>query len=178
MKKYISTKYIFLLFLILCIVGSILPIYAGYQCIILQDYDAFYALLDNPWITHVYFVRIVLANFNYLQVNVFSFLYRLLTQMAPFNILMVVLVSYLWAANKETYMKTRNRWVIGIITIYGFTYMAIGVYILSNFSITSGYAILSIFRVVGILLILGHGLIMIGSVTYLLQQKKRIYEHT
>lgn len=150
-----------------------IPLILAYDLIRLDNYEAFIALLDKFYIPFSYFSKVIISNLDYINFNVFKLISSLLTSLSYMNIIIIILVTYLWAASKETYMRKRNKAWRSISIIYLSAYLIIAFIIIFGFQLTSLNTIINLFFNAGIVMLISHLIIIIISVLFLIKEIKQ-----
>lgn len=176
-RKIDASKIIYPLFLLLCITTSVIPLILAYDLITLDSYESFIALLDKFYIPLSFFAKVIIQNLDYMYFNIFKVVRTLLMSLSYMNMIMLVLIAYLWAASKETYMKKRNWSWQAIIVIYVLAYFMIAFIIIFGFQLTSLNVIISLFFYSGIIMMIAHISIMIISIICLIKEITMWYHH-
>lgn len=167
------TKIIFPFFLLLCISTSLIPLILAYDLITLDNYDAFIALLDKFYIPMSYFTKVIIHNLDYINFNIFKLLASLVTSLSYMNVVVIVLLTYLWAASKETYMRKRNKAWRFISVLYLSSYLLIALILIFGFQLTSLNTIMTLFFNAGIVMFIAHIMIIMISFLFLLKEIKQ-----
>lgn len=167
MGRIDESEIIYPLFLLLCIAFCIIPLISCVDIMSIQSYEQFVGLLDKWYIDSFYFARVVLSNLDYMSFSFFKLFASLFTSLKFANIVMLLLLGYLWASKFETYMKRRNYKWQSIVGLYASGYVCIAIYILINFSITSVSDVIHLVKIAGMILALVHFLILVLSIIYL-----------
>lgn len=163
MERLDSSRIVIGIFFFLSFTTSIVPFLIGKDLMLCQNYRAFLSLLDKPYLTSSIFARVVLANLDYFQFSFLSLFASLIRVTSFMNLIMLFLSAYLVAAWQEMLMKPYRRAFLIIVGTYLLSYFLIALVLLLGFSITSFGTIITLFRCVGVILMMGHGGIMITA---------------
>lgn len=171
----INTKKVYNVFMVCCIITSVIPMLFAIDIIKLSDYESFYALLDNAYLPYTYISRVLLSNIDYMYVSIFSVLYTLLDNISIINMLMIVLSAYIFASYHET--KTKQYFkltsVIHIIYLIGMTLIAF-VFIF-GFTRSSVSQVITLFKIAGMVMFSLHlGIIILAIIALLLMNYKSV----
>lgn len=172
MKKQTFSQWLYLAFLLLCLFGSIMPMYAGYTLLTLDNYDHFFNILQNTNMSQVYFISIVLDNLNYTSIHVFSILYSMVTNLSLWNYAIIGSLLYLLAAKQESSIKGYIPNIYKIIGGYVCIYVIVLMILVFNFSITSGYAMMTLFQMIGWVMLIGHGVLLLKCIYDIIEYSK------
>ena len=169
MGRVSKSKYIYPLFLLLCILFSIIPILLAFDLIGIKEYVAFQDILHKWYIDFSYFAKVIIANIDYFNFSFSHLLVSLLSSLSFMNILLLVCIFYLIAAMQEEFMKLYNKKWIALCVIYLITYLLIGGIIITGFSLTTLNDVISLFQYGAYIMIIGHAVIIILAIYYGIQ---------
>lgn len=182
MGKIDETKWILVIFLLVCIIGSILPLALAYELMCLNDYDSFYGLLELTYLDDSLLARVVLSNLNYASFQWIRFIKSIFENLSFTNLLVIITSIYLYCAKDEIFMKHYKKGCMSIGAIY------IGMHILCvlvfafGFKVTSLDSIIVLFKLCGMILCVGYliiifmGLMIFFYHMYHVRQTKRLFD--
>ncbi len=169
------TKHVYALFFGVVIIGCFIPIQIAFMILNIDEIQSFYELLHHPLINHTYVTRIALENLDYRLFELSHLVYTLCTQLSYFNLLVIVLWSYLLAARQESLTKHYYIHVANISFTYVGGLLSIILIFLIGFQASSVGAVLNLIHICMNLFIGLHVLLLIqsGYALYVLYNKKK-----
>ena len=159
------SKIILYIFLITCISTSIIPILLSLDLLQAHDYDSIVSILDKSYVTHSYFVRVIMQNLDYTKVSISSIYASLVTSLSFLNIFIILLTGYVWAMNKEKWMQKHfKNMAISLVCFYLFGYGIIALILVVGFQASNAGAVISLFSIVGWIMLILHTTIILYAI--------------
>ena len=150
--------------MVLTILCSIIPVLFSIDIIKVNDYEGFIGLLDNPYVPYTFVSRVMLSNIDYMYFSVPNLLYTLVDGLSIINIIIILIVAYLFSARHEKDVKMYVRFIINIQILYIIGIITTAFIFILGFQGTSVQDVIILFNYAGIALLMTYVGIMVLAV--------------